>query len=125
MIPNCKQTENRLNKLENNNVYSEEEQVIGTWIDGKPLYRKLVVINFTGNNGWQNFGLGITNADFLTDEWDTCIASSQAYGQVNESIKSMGGRIQLIPSINAVALYTPFTDAATEYISILYTKTTD
>ena len=24
-------------------VYSTEEQVIGTWIDGKPLYRKVIV----------------------------------------------------------------------------------
>ena len=43
MIPNCKQTENRLNKLENNNVYSEEEQIIGKWIDGKPIYRKVII----------------------------------------------------------------------------------
>lgn len=27
-------------------VYSTEEQVIGTWIDGKPLYRKTIVANF-------------------------------------------------------------------------------
>ena len=43
MIPNCKQTENRLNKLENNNVYSEEEQIIGKWIDGNPIYRKVII----------------------------------------------------------------------------------
>lgn len=27
-----------------NNVYSTEEKVIGTWIDGKPLYRKVITI---------------------------------------------------------------------------------
>lgn len=43
MIPKCKQTENRLNKLEDNNVYSEEEQIIGKWIDGKPIYRKVII----------------------------------------------------------------------------------
>ena len=31
MIPQCK----------NKNIYSTEEQVIGTWIDGKTLYRKV------------------------------------------------------------------------------------
>ena len=110
---------------ENKEVYSIGETRIGTWIDGKPLYRKQFIINFTGNNGWQNFELGISNIDFLTKEWDICILPSSDYGQVNESIESNGGRIQLLPSINAVALYTPFADIVTEYISILYTKTTD
>lgn len=29
----------------NENVYSIEEQVIGTWIDGRPLYRKVIIID--------------------------------------------------------------------------------
>lgn len=33
--------EQRLQRLENND-YSTEEQVIGKWIDGKPLYRKTI-----------------------------------------------------------------------------------
>ena len=32
-------------------VYSEQEQVIGRWIDGKPLYRKTIT-NLTSKNGW-------------------------------------------------------------------------
>lgn len=28
-----------------NNVYSLEETVVGTWIDGKPIYRKVYVVN--------------------------------------------------------------------------------
>lgn len=55
----------------NNNIYSTEEQIIGTWIDGKPIYRivsnkpinfmqattdtqELIgdVNNFTGNSRW-------------------------------------------------------------------------
>ena len=27
-----------------NNTYSTEEQVIGTWIDGKPIYRKVIAL---------------------------------------------------------------------------------
>lgn len=34
--------EKRLQKLENND-YSTEEQVIGKWVDGKPLYRITVI----------------------------------------------------------------------------------
>ena len=29
--------------------YSTEEQVVGTWIDGKPLYRKVVIIDNPSN----------------------------------------------------------------------------
>lgn len=37
MIPNCKQAK-----------YSTKEQKIGTWIDGKALYRKIIYIeNFS------------------------------------------------------------------------------
>lgn len=42
MIPNCKQLQNKVTELEKENVYSTEEQVVGKWIDGKPLYRKVL-----------------------------------------------------------------------------------
>lgn len=38
MIPKCK---------EEKNLYSTEEQVVGKWIDGKPLYRKTIYIEET------------------------------------------------------------------------------
>ena len=34
-----------LGNVKNGNNYSTDEQVVGTWIDGKPLYRKVVVID--------------------------------------------------------------------------------
>lgn len=44
--------------------YSTEEQVVGTWIDGKPLYRK-VVTGTTKNvvSGEIDTKIGITNVD--------------------------------------------------------------
>lgn len=32
--------------------YSTDEKVIGTWVDGKPLYRKVVNVTSPLNNGW-------------------------------------------------------------------------
>lgn len=32
----------------NGNVYSEEETVCGKWIDGKPIYRKVIIVEKTG-----------------------------------------------------------------------------
>lgn len=46
-------------KFDKLSVYSTEEQVIGKWIDGKPLYKKTIYSTIlTGN-------LGIENIDFL------------------------------------------------------------
>lgn len=32
-------------------IYSTEETRIGTWIDGKPLYRKVLTLNYPSSNG--------------------------------------------------------------------------
>lgn len=42
MIPNCKKTDKEIESLNKSNTYSTEEQRIGTWIDGKTLYRKVI-----------------------------------------------------------------------------------
>ena len=46
-----------INKL---NTYSEEEQVIGNWIDGKPLYRKVIEYRQTDTIGKENDITNIT-----------------------------------------------------------------
>lgn len=38
-----------INGIRCGDVYSETEQVIGTWIDGKPLYRKTIIMNELGS----------------------------------------------------------------------------
>lgn len=53
----------------NDNIYSTDETVVGTWIDGKPLYRKAVYWTTTpGGYEWVNFYLsdkGIVNIDHI------------------------------------------------------------
>lgn len=50
-----------------NNTYSTEEQVIGTWIDGKPIYRKVISIGSLPNNGSVSISTDITNIEQMTD----------------------------------------------------------
>ena len=38
-----------LGNVKSGNNYSTDEQVVGTWINGKPLYRKVVVIDNPSN----------------------------------------------------------------------------
>ncbi len=46
-------------------VYSTEETVIGTWIDGKPLYRKVVDCGAMPNNEIKTIQSNISDMDFL------------------------------------------------------------
>lgn len=38
--------------------YTTDEQLIGTWIDGKPLYQKTIVINVDKSKTWVKVSLG-------------------------------------------------------------------
>lgn len=45
-------------------IYSLEEQVVGRWIDGKPLYRKVIIGEFPDRvNQWKYIGTPIENCD--------------------------------------------------------------
>lgn len=51
-------TANNLNEMQNilNDKfnYTQEEQRIGTWIDGKPIYRIVASINLQNHTSWTN-----------------------------------------------------------------------
>lgn len=55
---------NKLNTLEN---YSTTEQVIGTWINGKPLYRKVYTITI-GNSGTKTIQADNSNIYYVRME---------------------------------------------------------
>ena len=50
----------------NNDYYSTTEQVIGKWIDGKPLYRKVVNFGSLPNAAYKMVEHGISNIDNVT-----------------------------------------------------------
>lgn len=52
--------------------YSTTEQVIGTWIDGKPLYQitfELSTSMTIPNNSWQSIGVNPTNGEKIINCW--------------------------------------------------------
>lgn len=55
-------------------IYSTEEQVIGRWIDGKPIYRKFVSFTLAAVNVWTVIG-SENNYDTIT----------KAYGYIDDS----------------------------------------
>ena len=108
-------------------IYSTEEKVIGTWIDGRPIYQKTLDIGSASGNS--NISHGISNLDIIVD----------AYGSFLQS----GNYRQKLPKIvngnNAwSADFADFTDtsfslsigsaigtATKVSITLEYTKTTD
>ena len=50
-----------LEKIANNCVYSTEEKVVGKWIDGKLIYRKLLIGSAIGSNSSIQIPTGVSN----------------------------------------------------------------
>lgn len=104
--------------------YSLNEQVIGTWYNSKPLYRKVFVYNSTVSAGWSGIAystLGISNIDYLRV---VSALGKSSSGQFEE-MTSHQNRVIINTPGEALSLY--LTDSSIiQIIFILeYTKTTD
>lgn len=53
--------------IKGNQIYSTEEMKIGTWLDGKPVYRKCIEIGSMPNNTSRNVPHNITNISTIVD----------------------------------------------------------
>ena len=113
-----------LPNVEAKHVYSTEEKVVGTWIDGKPLYEKTIVydgIVKTDTKIYQNESIdeivNVSNKcfyDTLFNEWNTEITSTYNLG-----ITARGYYLQ--GEVNS-----EYGDRITKCrCTIQYTKTTD
>lgn len=119
--------ENAINEVDNKFNYSTEEQIIGKWIDGKPIYRK-VIDNFCGN---LYDLLNKLNIDFLID------ASGMAWSNYNHKMpintpnpdppQYVLGIYQTASSstINVFYNSTYFSDTNKVICIVKYTKTVD
>ena len=57
-----------------NQIYSYDETPIGTWVDGKPLYRKCFSYAHSGNNGGEVIAnLTPYNIDSICDLYGGCL----------------------------------------------------
>lgn len=102
-------------------VYSTEEQVIGTWIDNSPIYRKVIIINSLPNNATTQYSHNISNVDKML----------KCYGECSNSDNSVSFTLP-ITNINLWSDRTNINIATTSDRSSLnskiiveYTKTTD
>ena len=105
--------------------YSTNEQVIGTWIDGKPLYQKTFTQQLSGNSGSIDISsLNAESAFIVNGYYDADITKLDLNEIINTSLYTYthintGSQYLNIDCLNNVSAN------STIYITIQYTKTTD
>lgn len=104
--------------------YSTGEQRIGTWIDGKPLYRKVVErTNFESGShevGWDNANIDkIVKKDFVLSTNGEIISGNINDGTTSVTIKSYKTNSRIDIWLNSSV------PCEWLYLTLEYTKTTD
>ena len=101
-----------------NVIYSTTETKIGTWINGKPIYRKVFRgLNYGGTeNSWTNTGATISNCEYIIDGTAIRTLATDITVAKQINFKLSGNNIQY------------WTNERFEFCNIIvlkYTKTTD
>ena len=112
---------NSINEVNNKFNYSTEEQVIGKWIDGKPLYRKIVSGNVPQSDQYPTVATGITNLDKVVS-----ISVVLAYGDNRQYFSSERYNNYYLSkeNDNKITIVAPDVEGDATF-TIYYTKTTD
>lgn len=113
------------NEIGQGDVYSTEETVIGTWIDGRPIYRKTYDTGaLTGNS--KSIQLNIPNIDLI---WSTNISFGISITGNAFPLPYVGSDSQYNVSLyinKSIIHFNPSSQQATaSYVTVEYTKTTD
>ena len=118
--------------INNSTSYSTTEQVVGTWIDGKPIYRKVVDFGALPNATTKSVAHNIANIDFIVNVWGMAKRENTDndvnFFPINES--------RPLNNIDAIGLFASETSVIIQtganrsnvpitYVVIEYTKTTD
>lgn len=91
------------------NVYSIDEIQIGTWIDGRPLYRRVISVNLPSSSGTTT----VTN---VTPGFDICMISGFLYDTGNNIVQI--NSYNPVNSATAFAYYTKTNGAINMAVSV-------
>ncbi len=111
-----------LNSLQ---IYKEQEHLIGYWIDGKPIYRKVLVTTWGTNTSFSQISVSNLNIDTLVNITGKVSYSNGWHilgGYANTNFYSL---IQYSSAENSIQLYGKGYANANLIIIVEYTKTTD
>lgn len=111
--------------------YSQEERRIGTWLNGKPLYQKTMVITIKDGITSTQFNLDIPNIDYIyIDSGNSSIKFKDMsfvqlgfYSSATDFSRAYIDGGKTVGGITLGSAYT--TGEKTVYLTLKYTKTTD
>lgn len=106
--------------------YSTTEQVIGKWLDGKPIYRKVIQYSARILTGLVSIPHNINNLKLVTNIQAVTLYDNKTYTMpLLYSNVSTASYINYVDSNNIVLKLGENWDLYTMYITIEYTKTID
>lgn len=106
------------------NEYSTDEKIVGTWIDGKPIYQKTVNIGSLPNAGTKEIAHGITSLDKVISSGGIAVNSSYNLTIPRISSNSAYNIYLLAVTATDIQVNAPFNASDyTGYITLQYTKT--
>ncbi len=112
-------------------IYSNVEQKIGIWIDGKPIYRKVIYISSLPNNETAITPHGIANIDEIVNIYGIMRTPSNhtttSFNMAGTSAVYGSGNVLCIRAdrTNVIIGTTANWSTNISYITLEYTKTTD
>lgn len=117
-------------EFSNKQIYSTSEQVVGTWIDGRPLYRKVLDFGSLPNAGTKDINIGTTNVKQVVKLQGFAFNSEGATMPLpypNNSNVTQNVTMSYSGGTNGVIYVATGSDRSSfsAYIIVEYTKTTD
>ena len=109
-------------------VYSTTEQRIGTWIDGKPIYRKVVYYGNLPNATAKSVAHNISNLKQVITINGCCFDGNNAYYTLPLVYRGSDSSFNVQTNVNPTDIRMASSQdrsSFTAYIIIEYTKTTD
>lgn len=106
--------------------YDTNEQVIGTWITGKPLYERTFSLGALPNNSIKTVAHGIANVDliFIADSFFQTGAGASSY--LNFTNDSTVGQVEILVDRTNFEIWAGSDRTSWNgYATVRYTKTTD
>lgn len=117
--------------VEELHTYSTEETIIGTWIDGKPIYRKVIDFGALPNNTTKTYDTGDLKIDTFTEPIRGTSESATGFCSgvpfVHTGNNSYGVSISYSKNTNKISVQTGYdrSPQTKTYVILEYTKTTD
>lgn len=107
--------------------YSTEEQVVGTWIDNKPLYAKTIVYTPSGTISSNTTIANVPNAKVMRVTEATAYNSSENRGYTLPDVRANGGTKITYDDgdVTLEIISDSWSSSWTFYVTVQYTKTTD